>query len=394
MKNRNFVYICLLIMSTFLTFQLTAQPDRQHRKGGDRMLGMLEHLKTELELSEEQLTQLEKLKTEIKEQRVALKEQEFENPEDRRASVRALMEDTKAKVDAILTDEQKELLQEKRKAQHERMKAKMDKVDKEGLHQELKNYHETNIKPVILEQRVKLESAISDDDKATLESIRSVLSDLPKPDFKGRRHKHRLKGEGMKQERPELTDEQKEARASLKELTEKYGENIEALLAELQPQQEEWKKATREIAKSYLPEREHDGEFHKRDKRNHTKREGLKGKIKGMHQARFLLLDPNAETGDVSNFIESGIGEMKIFPNPSSETNTLSYEVTQSGNVRIELRRENGTLIEVLTEDTHQAGEYNMFINTQNLNDGSYYITMIRIDANGGITSQKMIVSK
>ncbi len=394
-KKKNLLFSWMVLLCTFCFSTITmAQPGKHppHRDG--QMFRALDQLKSELKLTEDQVAKLEVLKEEIKSERKALREQEFESPEARRDAVKTFMESTKTQIDEILTEEQRTLLEEKKKVHRERMRSAWEKVDKEGLHDAMKAYHDENIKPVMLAQRAKLEDVLSTEDKTTLAELRTQLGDnLPGPRQIRKHHRLHEKGE---HERPEVSEEKKAARTTLKALTEKYSEDIESLLEELAPKHEEWKKEMREIAKEYLPEHPK-GEWEggkkrmKKHKRStHQHQSERKGKRSGFHKARFLLLDPNAENVPTS-IIDSGL-EMSIYPNPSTTMNTLTYKVPGQGKVRIELRRENGTLVEVLADREQEAGEYQMDINTANLNDGSYYVTIMTAD--GKVSTQKMIVSK
>lgn len=392
MKKKNHVFkISIWIVFMFISGLSFGQLGHQHR--GEHMLGMFDHLKEALQLSEEQIVQIEGLQDELKQQLMGLKDQDFESREAHFEAVKAIKESVKTKLGSILNEDQLNKLEEIKKARHDHRKEKFADVDWEGLKSEVQAFKETVVLPVLLEKRAELELTTTDEEQ--LNTIRTALADLPRakqgffhlglPPFA--RH--------SKSEKrfPELTSEQKEAIKQLKELTEKYSVEIRVLLEELAPQKEAWRTQMKAIMVKYLPEKPtHDTEQQSfpgkrpRDKKRMGPR-GNTGERQGA--SHFLLLDPNKT---IAIMDEPTPISMEIYPNPSSVTNTLTYKINQAGWVKVELRRENGTLINVLVDDQHQEGDYNMYINTEQLNDGTYYITII--SEQGSVSTQKMVVSR
>lgn len=380
-KKTNLVQGILVVFLLISVYSLYGQPDRHHR-GGPHLFKVLEQLKGELNLSEDQINQLDELKVELEAKKSALQSEVIEDLEDRKTAIKSLMQYTKNRIDGILTTEQIALLQAK-KDEH---KKRLDSIDREGLKEALSNYHDENIKPIMLAQRTKLEDEITLEDKETLDELRSILGDLePKHRRMHLKEKRNKKEEKIGEKLPEISEEKKAALTTLKPLVEKYSSSIKALLQEIEPQHQQWREDMKKIAKSFL------GDHPKGEKEDSgSRRPAAKQKKRRRAMVKFLLLSPEAL--EINEPIEANPISMNIYPNPSTSVRTLNYEVEKPGNLRIELRRDDGTLVEILVNDDHISGKYNMDINTQNLNEGSYYITII--DNNGKVSSQKMIVSK
>jgi len=229
-----------------------------------------------------------------------------------------LKEALRAELEAVLTDEQEATLKEKMEADRAERKAMWDKVDKEGLKSEMKAYHEENILPVMRAQRAKLEPQISADDKATIAELRTTFAAIKAQHQKSRMqedgppHKGQFKG---------FREAHKAEIETLNDLVQKYQEPIQALFAEVEDQQKEWKEGKRAIMEKYMPERPDRGERLERGQGHHKGRKGShgpKGEMK--HMGRFLLLDINA--APTTTTPENISISMKNLPNPTSGINT------------------------------------------------------------------------
>jgi len=238
-----------LLAALFLTAgAVWAQPQSHHRGGNGSPFKAIEELKEELQLTPEQEKAIEELKQET---RAAQKEAR----KVERTRKQSMRQSLKSELDAILTAEQTALLE----AHHEAKKA-----EAKAMRDEMRNYHKQNVAPVLLEQRKKLEAKISDADKATLARIRSE-----------RKASRPQKDGGQKADSRLHKDE-------LSALVQKYDEEINTLMEEIEPKREQWEKDIKAIAEANAPERK-----------------GKKGTKKGQHRpnpgfqkVRFLLMDP------------------------------------------------------------------------------------------------------
>ncbi|WP_282777380.1 Spy/CpxP family protein refolding chaperone [Phaeodactylibacter xiamenensis] len=238
-----------LLAALFLTAgAVWAQPQSHHRGGNGSPFKAIEELKEELQLTPEQEKAIEELK---KETRNAQKE--ARNAE--RTRKQSMHQALKSELDAILTPAQTQILE----AHHEAKKA-----EAKAMRDEMREYHEQNVAPVLLEQRKKLELKISDEDKATLARIRTE-----------RQGSRPHKADGHKAASRPNGDE-------LSALVQKYDEEISMLMEEIKPKREQWEKDMKTMSEANRPERK-----------------GKQGMKKGAHRpkpdfqkVRFLLMDP------------------------------------------------------------------------------------------------------
>ncbi len=217
--------IAFFMINTFSTFgQGRGLREMPHRPSP---IMMIDHIGSLIELSDEQQAQLDAIKIDYKAQIEALKLQEFEDKSAQREAFHSIMASLKETVQEVLTPEQIEELASKRKVQMQERRAKFESIDREALREELKAYHEENIRPVMVRQRLKLEELIAKEDKALIDELRATV-----PSRKEIREE-RIGSKGFRgKERPELTEEQKENREKVKGLLEKYEESIRALMEE------------------------------------------------------------------------------------------------------------------------------------------------------------------
>lgn len=122
MSFSKFIRLPLLLLA--LGFCLHAQAQQGPRGGQRGQLLDTDKLKTTLELSEDQVASIDELNAEQKEQRQALRDQDFASQEDRRAAAKELMKNYQASLQEILTEEQLGKLREMRKQQRKKGKGR------------------------------------------------------------------------------------------------------------------------------------------------------------------------------------------------------------------------------------------------------------------------------
>ena len=357
-------------------------------------------LREELGLTEEQTTQIETLKQDFRAKMEEVRNSDFESQEDRKAAIKAVRSDIKGAFDEILTAEQKILLQEKREERAEQLKKKRKEFDREGLKNALDEYRSQHIQPTMLAYRQQFDAKIDIADQQTLKDLRIVLADLPaKRPMKGHRKAKRPNKNGEK-ERPTLSEDQKNSLQSLRSLTQKYANQIEEHLATLEDERQQWQDDLQEIADEYRPAPADKDNLAKgeglRGNRNHRGR-GKNGRIgeggeRGMwSKSHFLLMDPEQPGPSATGSSLEG-NRLEVYPNPSFNANTVNYALVEAGRIKVELRREDGSLAEVLVEEYREPGSYNLNVDLSALNDGVYYVSLI--DARGEVATRKIVVSK
>ncbi|MEM9259534.1 MAG: hypothetical protein AAGA62_07790, partial [Bacteroidota bacterium] len=132
-----------LIMTMMAFLLLTAVAIAQPQRGGQEARGVKGLPLTELELSEEQKSQIKAIQQSTRAEMQALRANGQEQRPDREA-MKKIMEDSRTKIEAILTPEQKAKLASFK----EERKAAWESVDKEALKTDLKAHRE-EVKAVV-----------------------------------------------------------------------------------------------------------------------------------------------------------------------------------------------------------------------------------------------------
>ncbi len=369
----------ILLVATQLA---VAQPRHGHgRIQHPPIERIVEHLSTELDLTDEQKTQLEAIVENYKPQVEALRTQVFDTREAKIAAHKALRKTIREEIEAVLTNEQLEEL-EALKAERGRRK----NIDRQGLKTALKAYHKENIKPVLLTQRAKLEVILSEEDKATIAELRTF--------FKAKKQammQQRANGDRPRRDR-EVRSERPAEVETLKGLVEKYKEDIKSLMEEIEDQRKQWQEDRKVIREQFVEEIEdedteeiQDAERGRRHRARHQERRAMGPLPKAAH---FLLLDPQQVNEDVSI---GTLNTIATYPNPSSGVVTLKYEIKQAGTVRIDIQDDRGNIIQNIVNERKATGIYSANVNVSNLKSGAYYFTLS--DAKGRVV-QKVLIAQ
>ncbi len=377
----------LLIIVLCLGIQTSAISQRGHE--GSK--GKIEHLKSELGLSE---AQAEELKTVFEGLR--------ENTE---ATSR---EDKRAAMDSAIA----QILNEEQLAKFQELKTKKGAKGKRGNNgkkgrkakRDLAKDEETLNR--LREMRKELDESISEEDKILIEELRLTFA-KHKENVKGSRKDYKQLSDDEKQalkvERKAKHEEAKVDMKELKAIAEKYETEIASIFEDNEDffkekkaeQKEEWKAKKKEWKEKRQERKEElkiDGEKEggvpdgKHDKR-------WKGKKRGRHfskQTRFLLMDPNGVQEDVNEVI-GDFNTISVSPNPASVMTNVTYEVKTAGQIRVEIRDETGRVYEVITNEALEAGTYTKSIETSKYQDKTYYLSIID---GKSIKTEKLVIQK
>lgn len=363
------------MLGLIMYLPLSAQGPHGHH--GHHAEARLEQMQTELDLSEEQVAQLKALKEERHNEMKALR-QSGERPD--RETMMAKRAEHQAALEQILNPDQlarmKELRQEKRQEMHQ-------------AKQEVRK----QMKPILMEQRVKFEEILSASDKARIAELRTEMKALH-PEMKAMKMEKRemreectKPTEAQKAEFKQMRAQRMEIEQAVMEIAQSYESDLKRLHEEIKPQLEE--------LRAEMGQR-HGGKGHGRPGMHEKGHRGHGGEGKGEvreahHQhmlTRFILMDPNGQ--------EAGVAQMEapqldIFPNPSQAHNTLHYKVDADGPVKIELISKDGALAKVLFEGKQAAGEYELDVDTQDLNSDVYYY---KVTTATGSNSKRFTIAK
>jgi Spy/CpxP family protein refolding chaperone len=235
------------VMMTMVVLLLTvtiATAQRGHRQGSNDFL-------SELKLTTEQQAQIKAIK---QEGRAQMREIHKQSPDQRPdyEAMKKMHETSKAKVDAILTPEQRKQLI----ATQAERKAIWKNVDKKAIQADLKAHNVARIEPVISAARAQFDQFISAEDKSSLDRLRPVFA--AKPKGKTSRGKGKKPSEADVAAKKATMETWKTDYASeiseLKAITKKYAADLERIQERMMPQRRQWAQERRDIISRQRPE--------------------------------------------------------------------------------------------------------------------------------------------
>jgi hypothetical protein len=356
----------------------------------------IDQLKTDLELTDDQVTQLENIFEARHEEMMTMRSAEDKTREEKREAMQSFHQSVEKEIESVLNENQLAKFQEIKKEVKGRHgmrggKMRFHKYLKEGkgevLHAQIKAYKDENIKPVMQTQRAKLEPKISEADKQILAEFRIEFEKIKAESLTRLKEMKQMRenGEpvdfrGMHKERMQMIDLVKKEK--MKDLIEKYKDDIDPLFAEVADQQETWKNDIKEIVKNTL-ELEDD----EMEKGSEIFRRFRGERMEMMKIARFLLLDPN-EIGNVPNG-QSLVTEVSAYPNPATSITTIEYEIVEEGQVLIELRGRKGNLLKTVKNELQLEGNHSVTISLENYKTELFHIVIT--DKNGVSTTKNIV---
>lgn len=377
-------YMLLFALCGLLSFTTFAQrPGHRGHHGPERLL-------QQLDLTEQQRTQLRTLRTEQRAKLEAFRGREFDSPEARHTAMRQLRREGRTALEAILTDTQREQLREL----HEQRRAERPEVDKRALRQDVKSYRQENIRPVMREQRAQLEPLLSDADKAIIESLRPKAEAAKRELRAGMRDLRNSRGPGQRPDRSQVRARREALEAKyadeieqVQALVDKYDSDIERLLEEVADQQEDWKQDLhgifQEHAGQHRPRRESriEGGGARKGPRGH-RHPGMQR----LHKAHFLLMRPAPAPGTTG--AASALG---ISPNPVTNQLQLRYTLAADGPVRIALQNAEGKQLRILLSEYQNAGSQRATFDVSELTVGIYYL---QVQEGDELRTERFVVAR
>jgi len=355
-----------LLLLVFLASSASAQqvdsPDHHQNHKKDKLAWLQE----KLELTAEQVEEIE----------VSLSE-------------RSSREEKKALFKEVLTPTQLATYQELRK---HRKGHKGHKYHKQGHHKKHRIKDE-EVRSYLIEMRTDFDTNLSETDKSTLEELRAEM-------HKAKKHKR-----AFKKNWDSKSEEEKQAckanwkkgiavwkrnHKTLRQLKDKYEEELDALFEE-------------HTAFFEAKRKEQKQRFEKASEQE-------SGKMKSTHctflrnkfdpdsgydfrhrREAFLLMQPDIPVKLSPIQEEIATSTLSISPNPASTMATLSYGIPSARKVRIELRDEQGRLVQVIENQNLDAGEYQKTLSTAALSSRLYLVSLWD---GVELISEKLIVQK
>lgn len=108
---------------------------------------------------------------------------------------------------------------------------------------------------------------------------------------------------------------------------------------------------------------------------------------------RLIVSDINNPTpSSIEDVKAEAASDMQVYPNPAADKVTLSYTLTQSGNVNITIMDVMGRVVMSENQGKKEAGfAYKTNINTSNMNNGTYFYT---VEVNGAKSTNKLVINR
>jgi periplasmic protein CpxP/Spy len=393
---RNSIKICLIAFAAIIfTGSLFAQRDKKDFTPEDRATKKTERLTETLNLDAAQAEKIKAIHLKYGERMHALRAQDTTDKDQsqKKAAMQQIRTEIDAEIKTVLTTDQYQKFQEMPKRGHHKGKKGRGHDNKRNA------FHQEKIKPIMLEQRAKLESKITAEDKATLAQLRTDI-EKDKAEHKAKREEYNKSSD--KKERPDREQmENRKAesknnpnRTKLIALAEKYKADIEPLFAEVEPQikalKEEMKKECGEKGQGNHQERGARCDKGKKEMKGQDENANFE-KRENRKYAHFLLLDPNKEVKAKKRQGKSdtSISNVKVYPNPSQGISKIEYELKTPETITIELHDKEGNLVETIERAEKATGNHEATINFSKYTVGVYYVVLK--DAKGTIISKKVV---
>ena len=274
------------------------------------------------------------------------------------------------------------------------------KADHKKSREEVKNYVEKNVIPVLKPIRESFDNQLSSTEKQELETVRTALKEA--------RDAHQeldrpARGEKPTEAQMEAIQERRNEHRKLMMRVWTVADNHEAELKQiredLKPQMETWRQEIQKIMETNRPahpegaEFEGKGDHPRKGKRaegfHHgpqQERMGFHGMTKLTSPTGFLLWDP-AKTLE----IDSDVADIKTFPNPASSVNTLEFTLTERGPVTVKLLDAKGNTLRTLVDEVREADTYQIQTDLSGLEQGFYFY---QIKTESGLSTRKVWVDK
>ena len=279
--------------------------------------------------------------------------------------------------------------------------------DKPGkqLRKELKGYLQANVLPVLKDQRTKLETQLSEQDRRQVAELRAKLHALG---TQKRNLKKQAKASGGelseadKQQLEQLKTQAKGIMETAKTIASRYETNISSLRQEIAPQHKQWEtdlKAIVEEHKAALPvpqEQEH-GKHGKHGK--HHKHAMIMRRLIEMKPVAFLLWDHTREPGQHRHNDRTDVPSVSpaqeisapavVYPNPTEVDNKVDFSVKKAGDVTITLIDEQGNVVKTVLDEYKEKGQHTTTVSTSGLKSGVYYY---KITTKSGTETKRFVI--
>ncbi len=246
------------------------------------------------------------------------------------------------------------------------------------------------VKQKLVEMRGDLEDYITDEDRETINSLRQA-----RVEFK---EKYRVSKSTFKELSPEEREERRMAFSQrrhqanptfkkAKALAEKYSTEIVDIFKENETFFMEMKAAERS-ERQEGPNVEHCQDC---DCSPIRRESDELGRTYGMHKRiAFLLMDTSPEVLE-EKLTEAKPNTIVLYPNPTADQTQVTFEVRAAANISLDIRDEQGRLMETLISQYYEEGSYTKNIDTRTYESGAYFVSFYDGMA---MQTEKLIIQK
>ena len=300
------------------------------------------------------------------------------------ANVDALQKTKAGDLQKVLSEEQYKThleLIESRHKKHRENAVKRAKIgSNELLREELRTYKLKNIIPAMQKQRAKLDEVMSEADKIAVEELRPTVYKVRKEMEAERATKrHACLNEDAKleqeKERKTILENGKTEMQKAHELAKKYEADIERLHDEIKEERKTWKDDMKAIAQKHISETDEPARMHAVHAHEHRHHK------ENMKALMFLMLDYKASPADLLAEEEGKQTlDIKVFPIPSDNNNTIEWTQQTDGAVQIELYDISGRFIRSILNETKTTGKHQVNVDVNDLNGYHFYYKVVTPD--------------
>jgi Secretion system C-terminal sorting domain len=354
----------LLILWAVIGLCLGGAALAQQQKPNEEQLNQLTaRLVDKLQLNP---TQAEQLKTIHQKYLPQIRSSIQENNVDVSASrqrVKNIRKEMQAEIKSILSEEQWEnylMLRKQFRGKMLKMASKT-KFAKGKLRQEIKEYMERNVMPVVKQHRVEFESQLSDTDKAIIANSRDEFKKY-KAQIKAIHQQIRSERENGNWDRDAYFNQLKELRQTfkpkleeMKKLAKKYDTQLQIVREKIAENEKKWTEDIHEIIGKYILDEEI------KSKLNHKHIKYLRKSGIG-----FLLLEANEAKPGIN-----------IYPNPVGSKHNIEFEISKAGKVQIDLIDKEGKIIRTILNEHKSSGKHIVEVDVAQLSTDVYYYQIL-----------------
>jgi hypothetical protein len=346
-----------IFLSTFTMFMVIcfaivySQPGLGPRLGGQNPSALYSELP---DLTEEQRTTIDSLRQQFREVMKSMRESGEYSQEEIREKFLLNRSTLHQKIEALLTPEQLEILNQKTGLQPSQMQSWYNRQPHNRFAEEKNRY-------IIMESRIEFDKLLTKEEKEVIAAMREKVNN------------HR---EMMSSLKPgDITLEER------KEIREKHVESLQPLREIAQKYHAELNRITRDAGFSPRPQCPQSGI---KPGAGRFQNQVIPAPNNFVPGVRFLLLEPMAEG---SMRMDREKDELNIYPNPATKTFTVEFDLIDPGIVTIELLNKGAELIGLLDNIYRETG-FNSFRYDGDLltEPGVYFI---RVN-----TPEKMLITK